>query len=337
MVVIRESMALGLDQELLGPRLCLGYPKGLFTFYWGHVRSNIFSRILPGGVVRERKDYESVLKMPSFETGRNVFVTGASGVLGRRIVSLLGRLQPSWTVIPVGVDLRDVQAVSAFCDASVRPDMLIHLAAIVPTGRVNHDPLSAYEVNSVGAGRIFQAMLSVNPELWGLYVSSSHVYAPSDYPLTEASEIRPASAYGRTKLAGEFSVTDVFDGEGRANLCIARVFSMYSPDQDRSFLYPGLLSLKKDPANFGKKVPVHGWDNVRDFLHADAVADYLVRLVSTGAAGLFNIGSGLGRSVASFASEVVGINPDLVDELKSENRTSLVANVSKLRSHLDGL
>jgi len=274
--------------------------------------------------------------MALFETHRNVFVTGASGVLGKRVVSLLRRLQPSWTVIPVGVDLRDAQAISSFCEASERPDMLFHLAAVVPTARVDNDPLEAYEVNSLGAGRIFQAMLSKNPKLWGLYVSSSHVYASSESPLTEASKICPASAYGRTKLAGEFLVTDLFDAEGKGNLCIARVFSMYSPDQDRSFLYPNLLSQKRDSVISGNKVEVHGWDNVRDFLDADTVADYLVGLGFSGADGVFNIGSGIGTSVGAFASEVVGIEPDLAERFKSPGQTTLVANVSKLRSHLSG-
>jgi len=265
---------------------------------------------------------------------QNMFVTGATGVLGRRLLGQLGSAFPDWNVIPVAVDLRDPEAVASFCEKSPFPDLLFHLAAIVPTVRVDEDPLDAYMVNAIGTGRILGGMLARNPSLWGLYVSSSHVYASGDSALSEESPLSPMSAYGRTKLAGELVAADLFAARPDAHLCVARVFSMYSPDQNESFLFPKLLSLKRSSGN-GLAQTVKGWDNVRDFLPADDVAGHLVNLCLGRAEGVYNVGSGVGVTVASFARAILGLEVELSDATRSPKKSVLVAEISKYERYLD--
>jgi nucleoside-diphosphate-sugar epimerase len=214
--------------------------------------------------------------------------------------------------------------------------LLFHLAAIVPTVKVDRNPLDAYEVNAIGAGRILEGMLRRNSKLWALYVSSSHVYSSDESSLREDSQLSPTSTYGRTKLAGELVAGDIFESKQEAVLCIARVFSMYSRDQDDSFLFPKLLSLR-DASPSENLLTVRGWDNVRDFLHADDVAACLVNLALGRAVGRYNIGSGVGLTVANFATDVVGLEISTAESERSLEKTRLVADISKYERYLSGL
>lgn len=266
----------------------------------------------------------------------NVFVTGLSGVIGRHITELVTSASPSWTVIPVTPDLNDPAQVSKFCEDSPFPDVLLHLAAIVPTKKVQAYPMAAYLVNAIGTGYIMQALLKRNPKLWTLYASTSHVYQPSERPIQETACLGPITGYGRTKLAGEGVALDIVASEPLSALCIARIFSVYSPDQDDSFLYPMLLEKKRSWV--GKSpVSIQGWNHVRDFLSAEEVASCLVELLKGRAEGVFNIGSGKGLTIRDFAREIVGLEVEPSPAEKVLPATSLVADISSYERYLNGI
>lgn len=258
----------------------------------------------------------------------NVYVTGSSGVIGTRVIRGLAAAMPLWTVIPVTVDLRDFTQVTAFCDDFPAPDLLVHLAAMVPTASVREDPVGAYKVNALGTGHIIQATIRRNPSLWTLYTSTSHVYQPSRSPVKETSPLEPVTAYGRTKLAGEMIASDAVALEATSGLCVARIFSVYSPDQRSSFLYPALLSRKKSWDGKGPLV-VEGWNNVRDFLSAEEVASRLLQLIVGRAEGVYNIGSGIGLTVREFAHEALKLDVDPSPSSAANPATFLVADTSR--------
>lgn len=265
--------------------------------------------------------------MRSPERLQHVVITGATGVLGSRVAKMLSHRKPEWSISFFRADIRDQGAVESFCDSIERPDLLLHFAAVVPTARVSSDPAAAYAVNTVGTSLILQNLLRRNPNLWTLFASTSHVYRPKFESLHETSELAPENVYGRTKLAAEFVATDLTSWTG-AGLCIARVFSMYARDQEKSFLFPKLLSLRS-ARNDIVSTGVPGWNNVRDFLSADGVAEKIVRLVVNSELGTLNIASGHPKTVGTFAVEVIGRDLQFSEATKQLNPTSLVADTSR--------
>lgn len=267
---------------------------------------------------------------------RNIIVTGASGVIGRRVTVMLASADTDWTVIPVPVNLRDQALVSEFCETAPFPDILLHLAATVPTEKVRADPLSAYLVNAVGTGTILQGLLKRNPRLWTLYASTSHVYQPRETPIPETACVNPITVYGRTKLAAEWVALDVVANASMSALCIARIFSVYSPDQHGSFLFPTLLS-RKSSWDGKNPIRIRGWNNVRDFLSAEEVASRLIELINGRAQGVFNIGSGKGLTVLEFARQILNLDIEPSLEEKASAPTSLVADVSNYERYVNGI
>ena len=266
----------------------------------------------------------------------NVFLTGASGVIGRELARLMTSSHLGLKVISVDVDLLDTTGLLDFVEKAPFPDALVHLAAIVPTGRVQMDPFAAYKVNALGTGSIIQAFLTRNPHLWTLYASTSHVYRPSKSPIAESAPLEPTTIYGRTKLAGEMIASDLVSNVSTSSLCIARIFSVYSPHQRDSFLYPVLLS-KKNSWDWKDPVLLHGWNNVRDFLPAEEVAHRLLRLVIGHGTGVFNVGSGKGLTVKDFAKVVLGLEvKDSLAEM-AVPESALIANISRYERFLNGL
>lgn len=258
----------------------------------------------------------------------NVYVTGSSGVKGNRVVRGLAAAMPAWSVIPVTVDLRDLAQVTAFCEDFPTPDLLVHLAARVPTVSVREDPVGAYSVNALGTGHIIQATVRSNPNLWTLYASTSHVYQSSRSPIRETAPLEPVTIYGRTKLAGEMVAADTVAIAGMSGLCIARIFSVYSSDQPSSFLYPTMLS-RKSSWDGKRPLVVEGWNNVRDFLSAEEVASRLLQLILGRAEGVFKIGSGIGLTVREFAHEALNLNIEPSPSSAANPATYLVADTSR--------
>jgi nucleoside-diphosphate-sugar epimerase len=105
----------------------------------------------------------------------------------------------------VTCDVRDGESVAALF-RGVRPDVVIHAAAITPL-TIDAERVSIRDalcVNIGGTGNVLEAAKSSGVRRF-VYVSSGNVYGSrrSLRPLTETSAVHPTGTYGITKLAGE--------------------------------------------------------------------------------------------------------------------------------------
>lgn len=147
-------------------------------------------------------------------------ITGASGWLGGRTVDLfsrgpLDRVIATWhrrppdtdkraNVTSTQLDIGDSQAVTALL-ADARPDIVIHTAAAITTAS---DPVAIGELtrtNIQGTANLFLASQRSRARRF-IYCSSVSVYGQESPPegFAETGEAIPSTAYGMTKLAGEF-------------------------------------------------------------------------------------------------------------------------------------
>jgi dTDP-4-dehydrorhamnose reductase len=148
---------------------------------------------------------------PSPVTQTRWLVTGAAGMLGRDLVSLLER--QGATVIPVTrseLDLTDGPAVaSALRDA--RPEVVVNCAAWTAVDLAESREADALAVNGDGAAHVAAGCALVGARM--IQLSSDYVFdGTARVPYPETAAPAPATAYGRTKLAGERAVARLLPG-----------------------------------------------------------------------------------------------------------------------------
>ena len=125
-------------------------------------------------------------------------VTGAGGLLGRYVSGRLdGEVHP---FTHAQLDVSDADAVR---DAitTVRPDVVVHCAAITNVDACEAEPERCWAVNAEGAGHVATAAAGMGAEI--VAVSTDYVFDGTRGAYTEADEPNPLQAYGRAKLAGE--------------------------------------------------------------------------------------------------------------------------------------
>lgn len=141
-----------------------------------------------------------------------LLVTGAAGMLGRRVVADAGAA--GWTVVgldlqgsDLAVDLTDLGAVrEALVEAA--PTAVIHCAAWTDVDGAEEQEAAAHAVNATASENLARACDEVGARL--VAVSTDYVFdgARTEGPYVESDPTGPLGAYGRTKLAGELAIAE---------------------------------------------------------------------------------------------------------------------------------
>ena len=132
-----------------------------------------------------------------------VLVTGAGGQLGHDVLSVLRRD----TAVEVtaadhaSLPVEDRTRVDGLF-AAVRPDIVVHAAALTNVDLCEEDAHRAHQVNEVGTKNLAEAAERVGAHL--VYVSTDYVFdGRGSRPYREFDQTNPISVYGASKLAGE--------------------------------------------------------------------------------------------------------------------------------------
>ncbi|WP_338467582.1 dTDP-4-dehydrorhamnose reductase [Novosphingobium sp. ZN18A2] len=130
-----------------------------------------------------------------------VLITGASGQLGRALVS---QAPAGWEIVAPGrdgLDLADGDAVRAAVLAA-RPGLLLNAAAYTAVDKAESDEETALSVNAAAVGIMAETLRETGGRL--VHVSTDFVFdGASQRAYRPDDERAPISAYGRTKAAGE--------------------------------------------------------------------------------------------------------------------------------------
>jgi len=135
---------------------------------------------------------------------KKILITGANGFLGRRAAEYYKKNNTVLTPSHAEMDITDETGVRIFFE-NIRPDIVIHCAAISDTGVCEKNPRLSRNVNLTGSEHIAKAAGAVHAKC--LMCSSDQVYFGSAKPgaHTEDETLSPANVYGRHKLAAEES------------------------------------------------------------------------------------------------------------------------------------
>jgi dTDP-4-dehydrorhamnose reductase len=129
-----------------------------------------------------------------------VLITGAAGQLGRELVEVFADTD----VLGFGHDRLDVSDRDAVVGAitTLRPDVVVHAAAMTNVDACETDPHTAYAVNALGTRHVADGARRVGAHV--VHVSTDYVFdGTKDGPYHEWDETGPLSVYGRSKLGAE--------------------------------------------------------------------------------------------------------------------------------------
>jgi GDP-4-dehydro-6-deoxy-D-mannose reductase len=207
------------------------------------------------------------------------------------------------------LDVTSGQSVKAAVDRA-EPGAVFHLAGQASVGDSFADPLGTWDVNATGTLRLAAAL---PPGARLLLAGSAEVYGavPEDrQPIGEDHPLRPCNPYAASKAAAEMAALQAGGREG-VEVVVARAFNHTGPGQDVRF---ALASFAAQLARIraGRAEPVLRVGNLsarRDLLDVRDVVSAYLRLMEAGVPGeVYNVASGVPRSLADVVDAVVEIS-----------------------------
>ncbi len=246
---------------------------------------------------------------------RSVLVTGGAGFIGSHLVERLiaeecrvsvldnlSRGSREWVPAETEIFVADVTEAAAVRDvvAQVRPDAVVHLAALHFIPAVDGAPELARAINVQGTKNVLAACAAAPPRRL-LFASTAAVYPNQSEPLAERTPPAPMDVYGVTKLEGE-GLVERFASSSGVDCVIARIFNVMGPRETNPHVVPEIVEQVRsgsDEIELGNLEPRRDLTDVRD------VAAALARLLRMAPAGLsvFNVGSGRALSVLELVEE----------------------------------
>ncbi len=200
-----------------------------------------------------------------------IWITGASGLLGRAVRREFAAHAPAWEILVSGhsrgvgggprLDLLDADAVGSALRAW-QPDLILHLAAERRPDVVEADPEATRRLNVEVSGRL--AAWCRQAGAWLIHLSTDYVFDGSAAPYAPDAPTCPLNAYGRDKRDAEEAVR-----REAPDAAILRVPILYGATDDlaesaATLVAAQLLALKPGAAlrldDWSTRYPTHTGD-----------------------------------------------------------------------------
>ena len=218
----------------------------------------------------------------------------------------------------------------------VKPNVVIHLAAIHFIPYCNQHPYEISDINIRGTQNVLEAVKQIKSVSKVLFASTAAVYPVSDVAVSETHEIRPLDIYGLSKLTGEW-LCEKFYLQTKIDTVVCRFFNAFGPNETNPHLIPEIDNQLKSGLRvlkLGNLTPK------RDFIHTHDMAEAVWRLVHLEDSGfdIFNLGRGIEYAVTEVVDAFSKLLGDIVtievdpERVRKVERQHLLANVSKLMS-----
>ncbi|MDO5415379.1 MAG: UDP-glucose 4-epimerase GalE [Bacillota bacterium] len=230
-----------------------------------------------------------------------------------------------------------------------RIDGVVHFAANSLVAESMRAPLQYYNNNLYGTMVLLEAIVrnGVNNIVFS---STAAVYGePERVPIMEGDKTQPTNVYGETKLAMENMIRWTAQAHGLKyvalryfNACGAHVSGQIGEDHSpESHLIPLVLQVpngKRDKIfMFGDDYPTADGTCVRDYIHVTDLAQAHVlamkRLMDGGESDVFNLGNGVGFSVADIVERARAVTghpiPAVVEARRPGDPAVLIASNEK--------
>lgn len=217
----------------------------------------------------------------------------------------------------------------------VRPDVLVHLAAIHFIPYCNQHPFEASDINIRGTINVINAAKGVSSITKFFFASTAAVYPISDEAVSEVHQVKPLDIYGLSKLTGEHLCRE-FHLETGIDTIVCRFFNAFGPNETNPHLIP---EIERQLRSGRRIIKLGNLTPKRDFIHTHDMASAVRILVSleNSKFDVYNLGRGIEYSVVEIVEaferqlgEKITIEVDPARVRKVE-REHLLADVMKLR------
>ncbi|MBZ9799866.1 NAD-dependent epimerase/dehydratase family protein [Mesorhizobium sp. ES1-4] len=216
----------------------------------------------------------------------SILVTGASGLIGQRILRRLQRSQRN----AVGIDISSKPGqipvhIADLCDIhrlhgiASQEDVgsVIHCGAVSGPMVMIDNPYGIVQANIVGTANIIE-LARIHRMRRVVFCSSTSVYGPTDEPpagskgVPENAVLRPTSVYGATKVAGE-QIVAAYRKQHGLDAVAVRLSWVYGPGRTTDCVIRTMI----EDAHGGRQTCLEwGRDFPRQFIHVDDAVDALL-------------------------------------------------------------
>lgn len=234
-------------------------------------------------------------------------ITGSEGFVGkylRRELEVHGYAVTGLDRNPgknvLDVDLRDAQAVASAV-AAVQPDAVVHLAGQANVALSWAQPADTFEINTICALHLMDALRLHAPDARLLLVGSSDQYGnlgAAGQNVTEDISPQPQTPYAISKQAQE-QLGLAYARAYNLHICAARAFNHVGAGQRLGFIVPDFAAgIAGVELGQRAQLTVGNLETGRDFTHVrDVVRAYRLILERGRMGTVYNVGSGTVHSV----------------------------------------
>jgi GDP-L-fucose synthase len=252
--------------------------------------------------------------------GKNVLVTGGTGLIGRQVVDLLAGARARVTIVSLDrlvVDRRarhvrgDLTDLSFCRRITAGRDAVCHLAGIKGSAGITSKRLASHFVPTLMMNTNVLEACRRHGVPRVVYTSSIGAYQDTDLFVESGYRLDtlPMDFGGWAKRMAELQIGAYKTEHGLENFAIVRPSNVYGPgdnfDPDNAMVIPSLMC-----RIFRKEDPLMVWGDgsaVRDFVYSRDVAEGVLLALYHGTQGGFvNLGSGRGISIRELVETLRG-------------------------------
>ncbi|MDF0554806.1 dTDP-4-dehydrorhamnose reductase [Kamptonema sp. UHCC 0994] len=138
-----------------------------------------------------------------------ILLTGSGGQLAQELEPILLSVGEVIAGDRTLLDLSQPDSIRQLM-GEIKPDLVINCAAYTAVDKAESEPELANAVNGIAPGILAEECEKLGATL--IHISTDYVFSGSQgYPYCETDSTNPLGVYGKSKLAGEFSIQEASD------------------------------------------------------------------------------------------------------------------------------
>ncbi len=287
---------------------------------------------------------------------KRILITGSTGFIGSNLAERM--LAQGWdlSLLDIKEDLSNIQSFKDRVEyvhedirsrrlidllRNLKPDGIIHLAALSRVVWCEEKPDECFSINVNGTNNLLRSISELREKPWVIFSSSREVYGNSKIlPVKENFPLSPVNRYAETKCAGENMIRGYSSKLGIKSI-ILRLSNVYGNERDIPDRVIPKFILN---ALRGEKITIYGRGKFFDFTFIDDAVSAILRAIKrienmdAGRVETYNICTGKATKLEDLPHLISNITDSEVEVIYKEPRNYEVmgyqGDCSKAREHL---